>query len=118
MALQRVNITVELSTGETHDISITNASLVAWDRTRTKRQWPPVDQAPSLWMTFIAWHHMKAAGLIPENTSYDDFESTLCVAVGDPDEQAKALAEAKGETWEGDLVPPTEPSPEPAYSSS
>lgn len=118
MSLQRVNFTVELSNGETHDITIANASFVAWDRTRSARKWPTVEEAPSLWMTFISWHHMKAAGLIPAETKYDDFESTMCVAVGDPDEQARAVAEARGETWEGDLVPPTEPSPELDSSSS
>lgn len=118
MGLQRVKLTVELNDETVHNITITNASLVAWDRTRAKRQWPAVDVAPSLWQTFIAWHHMKAAGLI--TAEFQEFEETLCVVVTSDAELAEAEAQANGETYEpgeADLVPPTARTPEYDFAS-
>lgn len=110
MALHRTKLTVELKDGTVHDLQIGNPSLVAWDRARSTMNWPKIDEAPFLWMTWISWHHMKATGLIPADTKYEKFEAELCAAVGDTVDEA-----AEGE--EPDAVDPTATTPEPAYVS-
>lgn len=107
MSLPKTKLTVELSDGTTHDLVIGNPSMVAWDRARSQMNWPKIDEAPFLWMTWISWHHMKAAGLIPAETKYDTFEQDLCVAVGD----------TVTEDAEADAVDPTATSHGPAYAS-
>lgn len=47
---------------EVHVTGIHNKSLIAWDETRGKRQWPASTEAPSLWQTFILWHHLSRSG--------------------------------------------------------
>lgn len=111
MSLAKTKITVELNDGKTHDLVIPNASLVAWDRARVQMKWPKLDEAPFLWMTWVAWHHMKAAGLIPLETKFDEFETTLCVAVGDTDAEEIAATVDAGGKWEGEPVDPTQTSP-------
>lgn len=89
MPLQRVELDVEIADADDpnvtteHHLKIANTSLVAWDRIRASNGWPAATDAPILWMTYLAWHHMKAAGLI--DCKYAEFESTRCVAIESPD---------------------------------
>lgn len=112
MTLEKTKLTVELVDGTVHDIVVGNASLCSWDRAHASYGWPSMQEAPFLWMSYIAWHHMKAAKLIPSDTKYDVFESELCIAIGDTDAEAKAEAEAAGKPWEAEAVDPTATSPE------
>lgn len=50
---QRVHVALE--GGEEFTVRITNREYLAWDLTRTKRQWPPFNEALFLAMTFTAW---------------------------------------------------------------
>lgn len=72
---------VTLSDGTEHRVKPLNPSYCAWDRTRATREWPTFEVAPFLWMTFLAWHHMKAAGLIPSDTKFETFEGELCTGI-------------------------------------
>lgn len=100
MAVNKVKLHVELLDGSQHDITIDNPSLVAWDRERGRNNWPTATDAPYLWMTFIAWHHLKATGV--HDFKWADFSEKQCLEVGDP---------AGGEE---DAADPTQPEPEPA----
>jgi hypothetical protein len=109
MSLNRVNLDVELDDGSEHHLTILNASMVAWDRTRALRKWPSVEDGTFLWMTFLAWHHMKAIGLV--ECDFAEFEKTKCVAVSSTQDEA---AETDGEDGEEaelgeDVVDPTPP---------
>lgn len=117
MGLERVKITTELADGTVHDLVIGNVSMVAFDRARAQYKWPKAGDAPVLWMTFLAWHHMKLTGLLSSDTKYETFENELCVVIQDTDEEARVEAEAEGRKFEGDAVDPTETNPEPAYAS-
>lgn len=88
--MKRIEITVELDDTTKHELVIGNPSLVAWDRTRATRKWPTTEEAPILWMTFIAWHHMKARGLI--KCEYPEFEEKRCLSVSDT---VKPLSDAE-----------------------
>lgn len=61
-------------------VTTSNPDLVAWDMTRTKHGWPQADEAPMLWMTFLAWRALKRTG---QTTSrWEDFHADLCLDIG------------------------------------
>lgn len=72
-----------------------NADLLRWDRTRNAKKWPGPDDAPFLWLTFLAWAALKRQGDI--DMSLEDFE-TQCLSVA-----------AYGDV----TVDPTQPEPVP-----
>ena len=104
MPLAQIKFDVELNDGSLHHIVVLNPSLVAWDRTRNLRGWPDVGDAKFLWMTFLAWHHMKAAGLV--DCEFDAFEKEICAGIGDTESEEET---ADGEPAEPELVDPTPP---------
>lgn len=78
---------------EGHDdleVQATNADLVLWDKTRFKHRWPTVQDAPFLWLTFIAWAAGRRTGALPLDMKYEQFEAeTLEVeTVDDSDDDA------------------------------
>jgi hypothetical protein len=50
---QRVRVTMEDGTG--FEVRITNREFLAWDLTRSKRSWPPFNEAIFLALTFTSW---------------------------------------------------------------
>lgn len=63
-ALLQQEMTVFLA-GKDEPIVVTTANpdLVRWDMTRGKHKWPPMDEAPMLWATFVAWAAAKRLDL-------------------------------------------------------
>lgn len=57
------------------EIQTTNADLVLWDKTRFRHKWPKVDEAPFLWLTFLAWAAARRTGAIPPDHRYEQFEA-------------------------------------------
>lgn len=98
--LARQELLVELNNGTVHEISVGNPSLVAFDRTRAARKWPTTKESPIFWATFIAWHHMKARGLVSCN--FEKFESEVCEVIEFVNPKKKGK---KGKTV--DPTPPT-----------
>lgn len=48
----------------THSVQALNVDMVAWDRERGRhRDWPPAQDAPFMWATYLAWHIMCRTGL-------------------------------------------------------
>lgn len=85
------------------DVQTTNADLVLWDRTRIKHRWPKFDEAPFLWLTFIAWAGARRTGSIPTDYTYERWESDVL-----------EVTDTSDETDEDDPVgSPTPPGPEP-----
>lgn len=113
MSLERVEVDVELDDGTEHHLTIGNPSLVAWDRIRAANKWPTVAEAPSLWMTYIAWHHMKHALKVIDCT-YDVFESEKCVAIQAPEDTAPPVEHNE----KGEAVPVVDPTPLAAVPGS
>lgn len=63
-----------------------NPDLVLWDRTRAKHAWPKFDEAPFLWMTFLAWAACRRTGEIGTDLTYEKFEaSTLDIQTDEDD---------------------------------
>jgi hypothetical protein len=100
MTMERQHLRVELNDGTEHEITIANPSLVAFDRTRLKRGWPAATDAPIVWLTFLAWHHMKAAKLV--TCTHPEFEETICVGV-------ESIGRKKAKKGKPATVDPTQP---------
>lgn len=85
---------------EPQRVTVYNRSLIAWDETRGKRKWPTSTEAPSLWQTFIVWHHLNRSGKTA--LTFDQFKDA-CLALELQDE--------------GEPVDPTQPTAGPESSS-
>jgi hypothetical protein len=59
------------------ELQTANPDLVRWDRTRVKHRWPKLDEAPFLWLTFIAWSAARRTGAIAETMSYETWEGDV-----------------------------------------
>jgi hypothetical protein len=65
-----------------------NPDLCLWDRTRAKHKWPKLDEAPFVWLTFLAWAALRRTGGIPADLTYEKFEaSTLDVSAESDDDE-------------------------------
>ncbi len=70
------------------ELQTTNADLVLWDRTRYRHKWPGIQEAPILWMTFIAWAAARRTGAVPSDHKYETWEAeVLEVRVIDDDDE-------------------------------
>lgn len=105
MTIQRIEIDVLLDDMSEHHLTISNPSLVAWDRTRSIRKWPTAVEAPQIWATFLAWHQMKAQGLV--TCELPEFEEKRCLAAVFSDDEETAPD-----------VDPTQQTREPESASS
>jgi len=59
------------------EVQTINPDLVLWDRTRYRHKWPPINEAPMLWMTFITWAGARRLGAIPEDYTYERWETDV-----------------------------------------
>ena len=91
---------------EGHDpliIQTANPDLVLWDRTRIKHKWPGFQDAPFLWLTFIAWAAARRTGAIPNDYRYEVWESEVLQVVDTTQDDT---------TEDDELGRPTLPGPE------
>lgn len=63
--VNRLKLIYQLTGQEPAEVVVHNRSLIAWDESRGKRKWPTTQEAPSLWATFILWHHLNRTGQYP-----------------------------------------------------
>ena len=85
-------------------VQCTNADLVRFDMTRARQKWPPAQDAPMLWLTFIAWAALKRTAGIADSVTWEAFsESTQQITNLDDDD----------ENGGGDVVDPSRPGVEP-----
>lgn len=63
MTIKRVELAVELADGRSWDrLVINNHAMVAFDFERTDKKWPSAQDAPFLWLTFLAWQQLVDQG--------------------------------------------------------
>jgi predicted RNA-binding protein with PUA domain len=91
-------------TDELEEITVQtdNRDMVAYDLHRARSQWPKLDEAPILWMTFLGWHAMKRTGVTAEK--FEDFNDR-CAQVTGVDADGNAL-EPGDEHHGADPTPP------------
>ena len=88
---------------EGHDdleLQCINADLVLWDRTRFRHKWPPMTDAPFLWLTFIGWAAARRTGAIPAEHTYEAWEAdVLGVTPLDDDQDAGGDEAGRPTPW-------------------
>ena len=82
--------------GAEHDVQALNVDLVAWDRDRAKHKWPGPQDAPFVWLNYLAWHVLTREGIVPAMT-LREFESAA----------AEVSSGAADDEDDGDSVDPT-----------
>ena len=96
--LSTPRLRVIMRDGATHDVQAFNVDMVAWDRDRAKHKWPSPQDAPFVWLNYLAWHTLtKTQGLLPACT-LREFE-----------EAAAEVSSAADDDAEGEDVDPTNP---------
>jgi hypothetical protein len=79
------------------EVQTINPDLVLWDRTRAKHKWPKIDDAPFLWLTFIAWAAARRSRVIGPEITYEAFEAdTLAVEALEDDDDETGLPTLPG----------------------
>jgi hypothetical protein len=61
-----------------YTVQTDNRDAIQWDVTRPRRSWPAFNEAPMLYMTFLAWHAMHRSGATKLNL--DEFMKTAVEA--------------------------------------
>lgn len=86
MALTTQHVRVVLDEDVEHTVRILNVDLVAFDRERGRhRDWPSMTEGPVFHQTWVAWHALTRANIIPKWT-YPEFEQkALQIEPVDPD---------------------------------
>lgn len=88
-----------------YTVQTDNRDAIQWDVTRPRRSWPAFNEAPMLYMTFLAWHAMHRTGAT--TAKLEDFmKDAVEVKVLTVDGRAVTPAEA---TAEDVNVDPTQP---------
>lgn len=59
------------------ELQTTNADLILWDKTRYKHKWPPVSEAPFVWLTFLSWAAARRTGAISDDLRYETWEEEV-----------------------------------------
>lgn len=99
-------LVVVLDDGATWETQTTNKDLVTWDKTRIRQRppWPKLDDAPMLWLTFLAWNASRRDGSTA--LAYAEFEDR-CVSVSslDDDDDDAADSDAIGSPTPPGLAP-------------
>lgn len=57
------------------EIQSDNRDLVGYEKTRIKHKWPKFDEAPFVWLTFLAWSAARRAG--QESGTYEAWENAV-----------------------------------------
>lgn len=59
------------------EVQTDNRDMVLWDRTRIRHKWPKFDEAPFLWLTFLAWSAARRSGAIAPELTYERWEADV-----------------------------------------
>ncbi len=88
-----------------------NRNQVKYDLLRATRGWPSQSEAPSLWLTILAWHALALAGHLHPNEQFETFQDR-CYEVYLSDEEGTRLTSDQIKERAGLTVGPTQPAPE------
>jgi hypothetical protein len=76
--------------GSEHVVQAINVDMVAWDRDRAKHGWPSPQDAPFVWLNYLAWHVLtKTQKLLPAMTLREFEEGAAEVSTRNPDDDAE-----------------------------
>jgi hypothetical protein len=102
--LDTPRLRVYMQDGTEHLVETENPDMVLFDLERAKRKWPTMQEAPFLWINYLAYSRLKRSG-VPVGASFDAWLLTTRLIQnvdGDGEVSDEALAAF-----------PTLPGPEP-----
>lgn len=105
VTLTNPRLHVIMNDGSHHEVQAANPDLIRWDLTKAKQRWPGVQEAPFLWMTFIAWAALRRESIVTD--TWEVF-SDRCIQVSDVSDPSP-----DGD----DAVRPTQPTADPVLSA-
>jgi hypothetical protein len=103
--LETPHLRVRYADGREITVKTDNPDMVYWDLERAKRKWPTGQDAPMLWINYLAYSKLHRSGDIERGTKFEDWLATTA-AIDNMD----ADGEPSDETA---TVGPTAPGPEP-----
>ena len=88
------------------EVQADNRDLIQWERTRLRQRpvWPTFQDAPFQWLTFLSWSACRRQELIPQDFTYERWESEVLAVSNISDDDTTEPSEVGG---------PTEPGPDP-----
>lgn len=89
------HLTVLMDDGAIHEIQTNNFDMLLYERTARKRGWPGPQDAQVEWCTWLAWHGLQREGMIPSDTTYDQF-AEHCASIDPRAETADPTQPAAG----------------------
>lgn len=70
------------------ELQTANPDFLAWDMTRPRHKWPILQEAPFLWLTFMAWSAARRTGAIAQDHTWERWRDEVLdvqVVKGDPE---------------------------------
>jgi hypothetical protein len=69
------------------EVQTDNRDMILWETTRVKHRWPKFDEAPMMWLTFLAWAAARRTGAIDTGHTWEQWRGeTLQARTVDDDE--------------------------------
>ena len=72
------------------ELQTNNSDMILWDLTRPKQRppWPAFNDAPILWMTFLAWAAARRTGAIEPSYTWETWRPEVLEVTPQNDEDA------------------------------
>jgi len=95
-------VRVTYADGTSADVQTENPDMVFFDFERARRKWPSFQDAPFIWLNYLAYSKLKRSKLIDSKVSFEDWVITT-VAVDNLDEDGNKaqVPQAAGPTQPG-----------------
>lgn len=60
--LDTPHVRVTMTDGREYDVQTENPDMILWDLERHKRKWPSFQEAPFLWLNYLAYSKLNRTG--------------------------------------------------------
>lgn len=57
------------------EVQTDNRDMILWEKTRARHKWPKFDEAPMMWLTFLAWSAARRSGAIDTGYTWERWEA-------------------------------------------
>lgn len=78
-------ILVVLDDDKEYTLQTDNRDLVRFDLVRGRKQWPTMQDAPMLWLSFLGWSALSREGVLPGSDVEKELDRLISVEVLDED---------------------------------
>jgi hypothetical protein len=84
------------------EVQTDNRDMIVWETTRARHKWPKFDEAPMMWLTFLAWSAARRTGAIDNGYTWERWREETLQAKTVKDEPNSELGTPFGEEAEPD----------------